>query len=130
VDSAAAASIFGRAFDNFAADWEFCSALGAERALAPRRLRSPLNVPVLFITGDLDDRTPIGNDLILSREFRRPIRIRVANGGHELLPDRPVRELVTDFFLGRDIRDRSIRLAPPPFLSIEAAKLPPRRPGQ
>jgi pimeloyl-ACP methyl ester carboxylesterase len=130
VDVGVARSIFGGAFDNFAADWSFCSALGADSAKAQPHLRAPLESPVLFVTGELDDRTPIGNDSILSKEFREAIRVRVVNGGHELLVDRPVRELVTDFFLGRDVRDRSIQQAPPRFLSIEAAKLPPRRPGQ
>ena len=130
VDADAAASIFGPAFDNFAADWSFCSALGADPAKPQSRERAPLASPALFVTGELDDRTPVGNDSILSTEFRQSTRIRIPNGGHELLPDRPVRDLVTDFFLGKDVGDRSVQLTPPRFLSIEQAKLPPRRPGQ
>jgi pimeloyl-ACP methyl ester carboxylesterase len=130
VDAAASASIFGPAFDNFAADRAFCGVLGGDPGRVQPHLRAPLASPALFVTGDLDDRTPVGNDIILSGEFRESVRIRVSNGGHEVLPDPAVRDLVTDFFLGRDVRDRPIRLAPPRFLSIEEAKLPPRRPGQ
>jgi pimeloyl-ACP methyl ester carboxylesterase len=123
-------SIFGPAFDNFVADTDFCAGLGAvpraPRAGASRKL----DRPVLFITGELDDRTPVGNDSVLAKEFAKSVRLIVANGGHELLPDRAVREVVVDFFLGRDVRDRALREVPPRFLSIPDAKLPPRRPGQ
>ena len=130
VDRNARKSLFGPAFDNFAADSSFCSVLGADPGKPQARLRKPLKSRALFVTGDLDDRTPVGNDMILSSEFRERIRVRVPNGGHELLPDRAIRELVTDYFLGRDVRRRTIGVDPPRFLTIEAAKLPPRRPGQ
>jgi pimeloyl-ACP methyl ester carboxylesterase len=130
VDAAASGSIFGPAFDNFAGDWSFCSALGVDSSRPQPKLHTPLRSPVLFVTGELDDRTPIGNDSYLSREFRQSVRVHVANGGHEVLPDSAVRDLVVDFFLGRDVSGRSIQLAPPRFLSIEGAKLPARRPGQ
>lgn len=130
VDRNTRRSIFGAAFDNFAADSSFCSVLGGDPGKPQVHLRKPLKSRALFVTGELDDRTPIGNDMILSSEFRERIRVRVPNGGHELLPDPAIRELVTDFFLDRDVRGRSIRLDPPHFLTIEAAKLPPRRPRQ
>jgi hypothetical protein len=46
------------------------------------------------------------------------------------LPDRAVRDVVVDFFAGRDVRDRALRDDPPRFLSIDDAKQPPRRRGQ
>ena len=41
-----------------------------------------------------------------------------------------VRDVVVDFFAGRDVRNRALREDPPRFLSIEDAKQPPRRRGQ
>jgi hypothetical protein len=89
-----------------------------------------LTVPVLFMTGELDDRTPVGNDVALATEFANSIRLVVANGGHELLPDRAVQAVVVDFFAGRDVRGRVLQDEPPRFLSIAEAKQPPRRRGQ
>jgi hypothetical protein len=85
---------------------------------------------VLFITGDLDDRTPVGNDVVLAREFSNSVRLIVANGGHELLPDRGVRAVVAHFFAGRNVCGRVLKDNPPRFLSIDEAKQPPRRRGQ
>ena len=130
VDPLGSRSIFGPSFDNFAADPTFCDALGGKRAIAPPRARSTIAAPVLFITGDLDDRTPVGNDVVLAREFSNSVRLIVANGGHELLPDRGVRAVVADFFAGRNVRGRVLKDDPPRFLSIDEAKQPPRRRGQ
>jgi len=130
VDPLGSRSIFGPSFDNFAADPAFCDALGGKRAIAPPRARSTIAAPVLFITGDLDDRTPVGNDVVLAKEFSNSVRLIVANGGHELLPDRDVRAVVADFFAGREVRGRVLKDNPPRFLSIDEAKQPPRRRGQ
>jgi hypothetical protein len=70
VDPLGSRSIFGPSFDNFAADPAFCDALGGKRAIAPPRARSTIAAPVLFITGDLDDRTPVGNDVVLAKNSR------------------------------------------------------------
>jgi pimeloyl-ACP methyl ester carboxylesterase len=130
VDPLGRQSIFGPSFDNFASDPAFCSALGGTPAVARPQARGPIAAPVLFITGELDDRTPVGNDIVLAREFSNSVRLVVANGGHELLPDRDVRAVVADFFAGRDVRGRVLKNDPPRFLSIEEAKQPPRRRGQ
>jgi pimeloyl-ACP methyl ester carboxylesterase len=130
VDPLGSQSIFGPSFDNFASDPAFCSALGGTAAVPQSHARGPIAAPVLFITGELDDRTPVGNDAVLAREFSNSIRLVVTNGGHELLPDPGVRAVVVDFFAGRDVRGRVLKGDPPRFLSIEAAKLPPRRRGQ
>jgi pimeloyl-ACP methyl ester carboxylesterase len=130
VDASASRSIFGPAFDNFASDPRFCDALGKTAPAQQGRAASRLTAPVLFITGELDDRTPVGNDLALAAEFTNSVRIVVSNAGHELLPDPEVRAVVVDFFAGRDVRGRALRDDPPRFLSIEEAKKPPRRRGQ
>jgi len=53
----------------------------------------------------------------------------VANGEHELLTQSVVQDAVTDFFAGRDVSGRRLRVDPPRFLSLERALQPPRRPG-
>ena len=130
VDASASRSIFGPAFDNFASDPVFCDALGGTSTVSEPRRAKRVEAPVLFITGELDDRTPVGNDVTLASEFTNSVRIIVPNGGHELLPDPAIRDVVVDFFAGRDVRRRSLRNDPPRFLSIEEAKKPPRRRGQ
>lgn len=125
VDAGASRSIFGPAFDNFAADAAFCDGLGGSVPTASPRVHPKLQTPALFITGEFDHRTPVGNDEVLASEFAESVRLVVENGGHELLPGRAVREVVVDFFLGRDVRGRALRESPPRFLSIEDAKRPP-----
>lgn len=130
VDRQGSRSIFGPSFDNFAADPAFCDALGGIPAVPQAHARAPIAAPVLFITGELDDRTPVGNDVVLGAEFSNSVRLVVTNAGHELLPDRDVRSVVVDFFAGREVRDRVLKHDPPRFLSVEDAKQPPRRRGQ
>jgi pimeloyl-ACP methyl ester carboxylesterase len=130
VDASASRSMFGPAFDNFAADPAFCDAIGGTTPPPQAHAPAQLTVPVLFMTGELDDRTPVGNDVALATEFANSIRLVVANGGHELLPDRAVQAVVVDFFAGRDVRGRVLQDEPPRFLSIAEAKQPPRRRGQ
>jgi pimeloyl-ACP methyl ester carboxylesterase len=130
VDSSASRSMFGPAFDNFAADPAFCDAIGGTAPAPQVHAPTQLTSPVLFVTGELDDRTPVGNDVALAAEFANSVRLVVANGGHELLPDPAVRDVVVDFFAGRDVRNRSLQDDSPRFLSIEEAKQPPRRRGQ
>lgn len=130
VDSLAKRSLFGVAFDNFAADPEFCSALGGEPPAIQPRLSKPIAARVFFITGELDDRTPPGNDAVLAGEFTSSTRLVVANGGHELLPMGQVQNVVMDFFAGADVSERTVRDVPRVFMPIEIAKVPPRRIGQ
>ena len=130
VDATASRSMFGPAFDNFAADPAFCDAIGGTTPPPQAHAPAQLTVPVLFMTGELDDRTPVGNDVALATEFANSIRLVVANGGHELLPDHAVQAVVVDFFAGRDVRGRVLQDEPPRFLSIAEANQPPRRRGQ
>ncbi|HUQ19623.1 MAG TPA: alpha/beta fold hydrolase [Gemmatimonadaceae bacterium] len=130
VDAKAAKTILGAPVDNFAMDTDFCSALGGKPPAAQSRLPKPIQAKVLFITGEFDDRTPPGNDSILAREFTDTYRMKIANGGHELLPNDAVQKIVTDFFQGIDVRVRVVSNSPIRFMSIEDAKQPPRRPGR
>jgi pimeloyl-ACP methyl ester carboxylesterase len=129
VDSLASRSMFGPAFDNFASDPAFCASLGGQGWAPQEHVRVPIAAPVLFVTGELDDRTPPGNDAALADEFSHSTRLIVTNGGHELLPHGPVRDVVVDFFAGRDVHERVLRDELPRFLSIDEAKQPPRRRG-
>jgi pimeloyl-ACP methyl ester carboxylesterase len=129
-DASVSLSRFGPSFDNFAANPAFCSSLGGQSPVQQAHAKTRITAPVLFITGELDDRTPIANAAVLANEFANSVILTMANGGHELLPYREVREIVADFFAGRDVRGRALRDTPPRFLSIEAAKQPPRRRGQ
>ena len=121
--------MFGIAFDNFASDPAFCSALGGEYRPLQSRAKDRIKAPALVITGELDDRTPPGNDAVLAKEFATSTRILVPNGGHELLPLPAVQKLVTDFFSGADVRGRTVNDEPRRFMPIEMAKQPPRRRG-
>ena len=129
MDSLAEYSVLGRPFDNFSADPEFCAALGGDSSPSPLNARALMSSPALFITGQLDDRTPLGNDEVLAKEFAHSARLRMINGGHELLPYESVRKIVVDFFAGRAVPEADLRDDPPRFLSIDEAKLPPPRRG-
>jgi pimeloyl-ACP methyl ester carboxylesterase len=130
IDRQASQSMFGPAFDNFTLGEPFCSSLGTPAPAPTPHLATRLDRPVLIVVGTLDDRTFPGNAAELSRELEKPTTLIVENGGHELLPVRAAALAVSDFFAGRDVRGRVIRLDVPRFLSIENAKQPPRRPGR
>src|SRR5262245_6345964 len=129
VDREASQSMFGPAFDNFTVSETFCRSLGTPVPALTPHLAARLDRPVLIVVGTLDDRTFPSNAAELSRELEKPTTLIVENGGHELLPVRAVALAVSDFFAGRDVQGRVIRLDAPRFLSIENAKRPPRRPG-
>jgi pimeloyl-ACP methyl ester carboxylesterase len=130
VDKEGASSLLGPAPDNFVLVDPFCGALGGATPSQAPRTTASIARPALFITGELDDRTPPSNADVLAAEFSQPITTIVANGGHELLPSPAVRDAVIRFFLGNDVRDVVLTEPTPRFLSIESAKQPPRRPGQ
>jgi pimeloyl-ACP methyl ester carboxylesterase len=125
----ASQSMFGPAFDNFALGETFCRSLGTPPPAPTPHLAARLDRPVLIVVGTLDDRTFPSNAAALARELEKPTTLLVENGGHELLPVRAVALAVSDFFAGRDVQGRVLRVDVPRFLSIENAKQPPRRPG-
>lgn len=62
------------------------------------------DVPVLFLIGDLDSRTPIANARELMRHLPNAQLIEVANAGHDLNWVQPdVREAWRDFLAGRPV---------------------------
>ena len=75
------------------------------------------DVPVLFVSGDLDARTPPENVDELYGGFSRGVHVRVENAGHEslemLAPE--YRALLSDFVHGKEVQGRTITLPPPRF---------------
>lgn len=86
--------------------------------------RSPLRseVPVLFICGDLDARTPIANAEELLGGLPRGQLVVVENAGHDLdlFGDPRLRDILSHFLKDRDLPRTRISLPPPRFT-------PPRR---
>lgn len=123
----ASKSLLPEPFDNRVVTDEFCRDI-----LSPRRSKkAPAlsgDMPVLFVTGDLDDRTPIETAQTALKGFRRGRSVIVRNGGHELLVEEQVRKLVASFFQGDEVAQTNISLNQRTFMSvIEAAQPPIRR---
>ncbi len=120
----AAGSIIGEVFDNIPATPAFCRDIG----IAPGRLaEQPLHGlyrPALIITGTLDDRTPPPNAERARRYFTKPNVVVVEHGGHELLPDDAVSELVIEFFATARVSREQLAVPPPRFLTVDEALKP------
>jgi pimeloyl-ACP methyl ester carboxylesterase len=128
VDAASKRSLFGPLFDNSVVTPAFCGALGLTRPAHGPGGRMPFAGPALIIQGSLDDRTG-GNAEVIARLLARSETLLVENGAHELLPVPQVQRTVIDFLEREDVSGRRLHVAPPRFLSIEAALKPPQRPG-
>lgn len=85
--------------------------------------RGPIrcDVPVLFVSGDLDARTPPENVGEIRDGFTRHAHVVAANAGHEsiemLSPE--YRELLQAFLRGERVESRTIALPSPRFSPIE-----------
>jgi pimeloyl-ACP methyl ester carboxylesterase len=59
------------------------------------------NIRTLFLSGDLDARTPIYQTEEIRKGFPNSVHIVVTNAGHEqVLPNREVREIIQSFLMG------------------------------
>jgi len=127
----AAGSLLGVPFDDGVVTRAFCASL--EMAGRPWRDTAPgrhaFRGHALVIVGDLDTQTPMSNAVVVARALPGSATLVVANGEHELLTERVVQDAVAEFFAGRDVSGRRLRVDPPRFLSIQEALQPPRRPG-
>ena len=127
----AVGSLLGVPYDDGVVTRTFCASLGMaghpwrDAAADPHAFRGP----ALVIVGDLDTQTPMGNAAVVARALPGSATLVVANGAHELLTEGVVQDAVADFFAGRDVSGRRLRVDPPRFLSIQGALQPPRRPG-
>ncbi len=81
--------------------------------------RAPIrsDVPVLFVSGDLDARTPPENVDEIRAGFARGVHVLVRNAGHEPIEmmSAEFRALLGDFLAGRKVESRTIELPAPRF---------------
>ncbi len=120
-----ATSLLGEPFDNLQQSESYCRALGLPRPAKASRLR--VTTPVLLISGSLDDRTPPARAEAARGSFADSEHVIVRNGGHELLPEPKVQEVVVAFLRDRPLAGLPLELEPPDFPDIEAARRPPQR---
>ncbi|MBD3160524.1 MAG: alpha/beta fold hydrolase, partial [Candidatus Eisenbacteria bacterium] len=80
------------------------------------------DVPVLFVSGVLDPRTPPENVEEIRAGFPNSAHLRVENAGHEAreLMSEEFRDLMQSFLRGEEVRSCTIRLPPVQFEPIEA----------
>lgn len=77
-----------------------------------REVRS--SIPTLMLSGDLDVRTPLGEQDSAVAGLTRLHKVRVTNGGHDLFEAHPaIPGLLVDFFSGRRPTVRELRLPAP-----------------
>ena len=122
-------SLLGEPFDNAMVADDLCRQIHSHRRIKNRPIPSG-DMPVLFITGDLDDRTPIGLAESASKGFVHSRQVIVGNGGHELLPEEQVQRMVANFFAGKEGADAKISFPRRTFSSITEAAQPPRHPSR
>ncbi|HZP17920.1 MAG TPA: alpha/beta fold hydrolase [Terriglobales bacterium] len=119
-------SLLGEPFDNAMVTDNFCQKIHVSHKTAAAPPPSG-DIPVLFINGDLDDRTPLSLAKAAAKGFKRAQLFIVMNGGHELLPEPEIQTLIADYFADRELRNRPIALESRKFLTVEEAARPPRR---
>lgn len=125
----APATVLGQALDNGMQGEAFCQAFGVTPPAAQPPVKA--RVPALLISGTHDPRTPPDRAQATARDLEggRVEFTIVQNGGHELLPEPAVQDLVLAFLDGKPDR-APIVLPPPGVRTIEEARKPPRRPGR
>lgn len=74
-------------------------------------------VPVLFVSGDLDAKTPPENVDEVRSDFSRAVHVIARNAGHESIEmlSAQYRSLLSDFLHGRPVESQAIELPPPRF---------------
>lgn len=97
-----------------------CAACGAPDV--GDAFRGPLecDVPVLFVSGDLDARTPPENVDEIAGGFAKAVHVRVTNAGHESLEvlSPEYLELLKAFLRGEEVASTTIVLPEPRFTPI------------
>jgi pimeloyl-ACP methyl ester carboxylesterase len=77
-----------------------------------REVRS--NIPVLLLSGDLDVRTTLEEQAAATAGLANKHQVIVRNGGHDLFEAHPdVPKLMVDFFSGRPVTVKELKLPPP-----------------
>jgi pimeloyl-ACP methyl ester carboxylesterase len=119
----------GTAFDSVNLQWSgrICRDIGVARNNSGPAPRPGGAMPLLFLSGSLDANTPPHQAEYIRWGFPRSTHLVIENSGHEMLPDRAVQAIAVDFFAGGDVAGRSVRFAPPTFMTIEEARRPSGR---
>ncbi|MEM1140979.1 MAG: alpha/beta hydrolase [Pseudomonadota bacterium] len=92
------------------------------------RDNSPVDVPVLFVQGDIDFSTPIHNTIDLLHVFRQAQLITVKNGSHGALgaafaeQEEKITLLINQWFRGGDVNNAVIELPPVVFSAVPEKK--------
>lgn len=89
-----------------------CTACGSQDLGDAFRARFACDVPVLFVSGLLDARTPPENVEAIRGSFTRSVHVRVSSTGHdgrELISEE-YRELLQTFLRGRSVLDADLTL--------------------
>lgn len=96
---------------------DLCDACGIEALPASYREPFRCSVPVLFVSGGLDARTPPENVAELRADFEHGVHVVADHAGHESLEVMvpTYRELLAAFLRGATVADATISLPPPKF---------------
>jgi pimeloyl-ACP methyl ester carboxylesterase len=111
VRAEAARSLFGNAVNIPSAD--FAAALGVARL--PDRWREPVRArtPALFISGDLDSRTPPANAEAVRRGFPAGAHLVLEGAGHDndlFLSSPVILDRIGAFLGGGNVRDETVKV--------------------
>jgi len=93
---------------------DICDDVGAAELGDDFRAVQPSDVPVLFITGTLDCRTPAENVADLAPAFANHDHVVIENAGHgDLLLPRTVHRVIAAFAAGENVRATRVELDEP-----------------
>jgi pimeloyl-ACP methyl ester carboxylesterase len=121
-------SVFGEPIDNAFLREPFCGSLGCADAPADFTGSFRSDVPALFITGSLDQTTPLSSIEAFRTWWPHAVTLDVDNAGHETLPIPIVQDAVVSFLRDGRIASPHVTIEPPKATPIaEARKAAPRR---
>jgi len=99
---------------------EICEAIGVQDLGAAYRSAVHSQIPVLFISGTLDQRTPLRNAIETGKGFPHKSMLLIVNGGHDdLLQSSPwIQQTMLEFLQGMPLSTSRIQLPPVHFLPV------------
>jgi pimeloyl-ACP methyl ester carboxylesterase len=105
-------ALLGLPFDDVMVSPDSCGLLGEIELPAATRRRFSSEVPALFVSGQLDSRTPPAQAEEVRYGFRQGTHLVVDGARHELLVLPAVQEAIVDFFRGQDAAARRLAVEP------------------